>query len=87
MGCKGGRKKESGCVQVFSPGNWIDRVYALRSCLLPVLFTLVVHYIHYYLVLTSARVLTLKVYFLYAPRRIWHSAGQEFGVEHNVEFI
>lgn len=34
-------------------------IYALHCCPLLVLFIVVIHYVHYYLVLTSLRVLTL----------------------------
>ena len=68
MACKGKRKKESRYMPRFSAWEtWLIHICSLHYCLLPVLFTLVIYYIRYYLVLTSARVLTLKVYFLYHP--------------------
>lgn len=52
-------------------------IHALPYRFLPVLLTLLIHWICYYLVFASSGVLTLKFFFssMY-PHRIWHSAGQ-----------
>lgn len=75
MGCKGVRTKESRSKSRISAWETgLIHIHVLHSCLLPVLYTSLIHCVYcYHLVLTSSRAQTLKVYFLCASHRIWNS--------------
>lgn len=63
-------------------------IYTLHHCPVPVPFTLAIHYVYCYLVVTSSRILTL----LKLISSLHHIGSgtvldTEFSIQHNVQFI